>query len=791
MNNLNIGEFMTLSIGRKLSLGFITIVIFSIITGIIGIISLNKISSKAESLIKIQLPQKEAVVQAINVSKNINIAFQKCIFDKKQYIKHSHKKDIIKNIEDMKMYFTILEKGVEKSGFKSKVYFNSLPLKDQNLVLEKEAKNLFKDLLKLKTKMLSWHALKTTLYLNYNSEILNVTEISYKFKEDLHIWYNKLSEAASYDSKFDGITKYEETEYHKWYISYKKAQDFKFEKNKNITNKQKEEYIELNKLLFSYDKNIKKLMKVASKTNNASGSQKQKNFKKVTRYYERINKLSENIIFTSNKLIYKIEDLEFLTFQKLLTKMDNINNIFNKLKLNIERKTKDTKKELASSTQSSTNLLLLTILVAIILSILVSLYITKNITYSILNFKNGLSNFFKYLNKELSTVENIKITSNDEFAQMAKDVNNSIRKIENNIKIDDKLIRHTENIANDIKNGHLSSRITHEGNNPELNKLSQVINNMLNTLEINIKNSMVVLSSYAKYDYTPLVNTNETDGDIKQLGIDVNTVGLAITNMLNESKNIGNELQNNAQILSSNVNTLSNNSNSQAASLEETAAAISEIASNLNTTSQKSIQMKTYSQETQKATANGEILATKTAQSMNDINEEVSSISDAISIIDQIAFQTNILSLNAAVEAATAGEAGKGFAVVAQEVRNLASRSAEAANEIKHLVDIANQKANEGQVVSDNMIEGFHNISKLILESSHLVDNVSDSTKEQTDSINQISDTLNLLDKATQQNASIAQDTNNIAIQTNNVAQQVVENTNKNKFKINQKKEKK
>ena len=84
-------------------------------------------------------------------------------------------------------------------------------------------------------------------------------------------------------------------------------------------------------------------------------------------------------------------------------------------------------------------------------------------------------------------------------------------------------------------------------------------------------------------------------------------------------------------------------------------------------------------------------------KAMDEINETVININEAISVIDQIAFQTNILSLNAAVEAATAGEAGKGFAVVAQEVRNLASRSAEAAKEIKDLVENATVRANNGK----------------------------------------------------------------------------------------------
>ena len=101
---------------------------------------------------------------------------------------------------------------------------------------------------------------------------------------------------------------------------------------------------------------------------------------------------------------------------------------------------------------------------------------------------------------------------------------------------------------------------------------------------------------------------------------------------------------------------------------------------------------------------------------MDEINKEVSSINEAIEVIDQIAFQTNILSLNAAVEAATAGEAGKGFAVVAQEVRNLASRSAEAAKEIKNIVEIATSKANEGKGIANSMKDGYTELNKKINE---------------------------------------------------------------------------
>ena len=96
--------------------------------------------------------------------------------------------------------------------------------------------------------------------------------------------------------------------------------------------------------------------------------------------------------------------------------------------------------------------------------------------------------------------------------------------------------------------------------------------------------------------------------------------------------------------------------------------------------------MSSLAKNVTKSASDGEKLAEETTYAMNEIDKEVNSINDAISVIDQIAFQTNILSLNAAVEAATAGEAGKGFAVVAQEVRNLATRSAEAATLRFHAV---------------------------------------------------------------------------------------------------------
>jgi methyl-accepting chemotaxis protein len=167
---------------------------------------------------------------------------------------------------------------------------------------------------------------------------------------------------------------------------------------------------------------------------------------------------------------------------------------------------------------------------------------------------------------------------------------------------------------------------------------------------------------------------------------------------------------------------------------------------------------------------------------MDEINTQVNLISDAISIIDQIAFQTNILSLNAAVEAATAGEAGKGFAVVAAEVRNLASRSAEAAREIKSIVENATKKANEGKNIANSMIDGYKQLNQNIMLTTNLISDIQNASKEQLSGIEQINDAVNSLDRQTQQNAAIASQTHDVAVITDDIAKLVVVNANEKEF---------
>ena len=422
------------------------------------------------------------------------------------------------------------------------------------------------------------------------------------------------------------------------------------------------------------------------------------------------------------------------------------------------------------------------ILVSLVLSIIMIILVTKAIKRPLQSFQEGLLEFFKYVNNEVEEAKLIKIDCTDELGVMAKLVNNNIEKIQSGIEEDKVLIDSAITEANRAKLGYMDARILGDTSNPSLHQLRDVINEMLEAVEDNIKSAVSVLSQYTAYDYRAKIDTSNMEGDLKSLCSDINSMGCAVTSMLVENKKIGLNLTSNAHNLSLNVNYLTTSANNQAANLEETAAAVEEITSNMQNSSEYILKMTSYANEVSNSVKDGQELANKTASSMDKINEQTNAIADAITVIDQIAFQTNILSLNAAVEAATAGEAGKGFAVVAQEVRNLAARSADAAREIKELVENATSKTNDGKNISTDMIEGYNKLNSNIHNTLELISNVSSSSKEQLSAIEQINDAVNTLDKATQENASSAGATNSIAQEVNSIANKVVEHTNDKEF---------
>jgi methyl-accepting chemotaxis protein len=346
------------------------------------------------------------------------------------------------------------------------------------------------------------------------------------------------------------------------------------------------------------------------------------------------------------------------------------------------------------------------------------------------------------------------------------------------------LIQEAKIVMDKVKHGLYSDIIISTTSNKSLEEFKKGVNEMIVETRGHFSNVNNILNEYTNYDYRNELKLEGIthDGEFKLLVVAVNKLKDAITQMLLENKTNGVALQNTSEVLLNNVDKLNQSSNEAAHSLKNTAIVLGKITQNVDKTSAQTMQMSTLANAVTASANDGLNLAFKTTTAMDEINEKVSAINESIIIIDQIAFQTNILSLNAAVEAATAGEAGKGFAVVAQEVRNLANHSTQAAKEIKYLVESANIKANEGKTIANDMIQGYTTLTSDIDKTIELIGDVSNTSKEQQIGIVQINDAINILEKQVQANAEVSSQANNIAIKTSDIANKIVDNANQKEF---------
>ncbi|MAD41312.1 MAG: chemotaxis protein [Arcobacter sp.] len=395
------------------------------------------------------------------------------------------------------------------------------------------------------------------------------------------------------------------------------------------------------------------------------------------------------------------------------------------------------------------------------------------------NYIDELMNFAFYKTNRIKKAQFIK---DDDIGFILKELNIYVDKFDVMRKNDMHVLGEVVIALNKVSQGIYTSKIHTDSNNFMIHTLKVIVNEMLTTTNENMQELVDIMDKYSNQDYRDQMNINPIlKGKMFLTMQQINKLGKELNDNAKLNLQNGTKLESNSISMHKSVENLSVRANEQAASLEETAAAIEEITSITKNNNENAIKMAELSKTVKQSVTLGEKLAKDTALAMDEINEKVRAINEAISVIDQIAFQTNILSLNAAVEAATAGEAGKGFAVVAGEVRNLATRSTQAAKEIKDLVENATSKTDHGKKISDQMSSGYNNLNSLISQTINIIQDVSVASNEQLTGIEQINHAITILDKVTQENASEASKVADFADETLVMAQVLVDDAKSKK----------
>ena len=221
-------------------------------------------------------------------------------------------------------------------------------------------------------------------------------------------------------------------------------------------------------------------------------------------------------------------------------------------------------------------------------------------------------------------------------------------------------------------------------------------------------------------------------------------------------------------------NDLSARTESQASALEETAASMEQLGATVKQNADSARQANQLAMSASGVAVKGGEVVAEVVETMRGINESSRKISDIISVIDGIAFQTNILALNAAVEAARAGEQGRGFAVVASEVRSLAGRSAEAAKEIKALINASVERVEHGTALVDQAGATMTEVVSSIRRVTDLMGEISAASNEQSLGVAQVGEAVSQMDQVTQQNAALVEEMAAAASSLKSQAQELV-----------------